>query len=303
MKRLILVGLTATFGLTLVNPAPARAIDFGLGLFKRKPKSEPGTQVKAQLNTLRSDMDEQKRLAAAIALREADPRVDAEVIPTLIGSLQRDPSPAVRSQAAETLGRLKPVYQHAGLALETAAQTDPAASVREAAKAALWQYHLAGYRSVPVNPAVVPQTVEPPIAVQRTMPETSSPTGRTGVPLSGTAPLFRPISMGVGKTATFQQTVEPPLARDRVNRVPEPPSPPSSPAVPLPAPIPVPAPISVGASDPEIPPVSAIPTPLPAQREPIISPGSVSPSVPGVPTLTPPPPLGAGPNLPIPNPF
>lgn len=300
MNRLILAGLTATIGLAFTDPTPAPAIDFGLGLFKRKPKAEPGAQVKSLLDTLQSDTDEQKRLAAAIGLRNADPRTDAEVIPTLIGSLQRDPSPAVRSQAAETLGRLKPVYQHAGLALETAAQSDPAAAVREAAKAALWQYHLAGYRSLPVNPQVVPQTAEPPIAALRSAPSAGSPQRLNAIPNPGSVPAFRPISIGMGKTATFQQTVEPPLNRDLAERIPQPPSPPSAPAVSVPAPVPVP--MSVENRGPAIPPISAIPTPLPTQRG-LASPSEAVPAIPGVPTLTPPPPLGAVPTLPSSSPF
>ena len=244
MNRIALSLLTAGVAAAVGGPTPAPAIDFpnfGLGLFNRKPKAEePPPQAaptaRQYIAVLQRDPDERKRVYAAQALRTADPRTDAAIVPALIGSLQRDPSPTVRSQAAGALGGMKPIYQHAGLALQASAQADPAEAVREASKAALWQYHLAGYRLPEMAGQRTTQTAEPPIASPRPSVPVAVVPG-PAAPAPGTTDAeFRPISIGVGKAATFQQTVEPPLAA--ATAVP-PPSPTAS--VPTPAPAPPPA--------------------------------------------------------------
>ena len=220
MNRIALSLLTAGVAVTVGSPSPAPAIDFpnfGLGLFKRKTKDEeppPAAAPTARqfIAVLQTDPDERKRVYAAQVLRTADPRTDAAIVPALIGSLQRDPSPAVRSQAAGALGGMKPIYQHAGLALQASAQADPAEAVREASKAALWQYHLAGYRPPEMAGQRATQSAEPPIADPRpSVPVAAAPS--PAVPPAGTTNTeFRPISIGVGKATMTQQTVEPPLA-------------------------------------------------------------------------------------------
>jgi hypothetical protein len=52
----------------------------------------------------------------------------------------------VRSDAAGSLGRLRPISQQAGYALEQTQNNDASVRVRLAARQALWQYHLVGYR-------------------------------------------------------------------------------------------------------------------------------------------------------------
>lgn len=184
--------------LAFTPEASAIDLNFGLGLFKRKQqpqKTEPSSKAKQLIATLQNDMDEKKRRAAAEELRSLDPRNEPTVVPALIGSLQKDPSPAVRIEAVESLGKLKPISQQAGIAMETALQADPDAKVREAVKATLWQYHLSGYRP-PTNSPFAAQTGEPPLA-----PKTTSG--------------FRPITNAVGKGTNFPQTTEPPLAKPK----------------------------------------------------------------------------------------
>src|SRR5205085_7640138 len=120
-------------------------------------------RAKPLVETLRTDLDEAKRKAAAAELAAFDPRKEPEVLPALTGAITRDPSPGVRAAVAEALGNLKPVSQQAGVALEQTLNGDPSAEVRKAAQQALWQYHLSGYRSAGANPAY-PQTAEPPLA-------------------------------------------------------------------------------------------------------------------------------------------
>jgi hypothetical protein len=133
----------------------------GGGAFGRTGKSD--ASVKQLAETLRTETDEKKRRAAVAELKDADPRTQGEVIPALVAALQRDRSPQVRADAAEVIGQFKMVFPLAGIALETAAEDDSSPAVRDAAHQALWEYYLAGYRSV--GGEVFPgSTPEPPFA-------------------------------------------------------------------------------------------------------------------------------------------
>jgi hypothetical protein len=87
-----------------------------------------------------------------------------EVIPALVTALRHDATAEVRADAAEAIGQFKQVYPVAGLALETAAESDPSPAVRGAAQQALWEYHLSGYRSARWADGITGQTPEPPLA-------------------------------------------------------------------------------------------------------------------------------------------
>ena len=150
--------LSAILAFTLASGASAGA----LAIFAKKPKSE--AQVKRLIETVKSDPDEKKRRAAIAELHDADPRANADVIPCLVMALQKDSSAQVRADAAEAMGQFKLVYPLAGLALEAAAELDASRDVRESAQQALWEYHLAGYRSTRGANGIAGQTVEPPIA-------------------------------------------------------------------------------------------------------------------------------------------
>jgi hypothetical protein len=239
----------------LLAPA-APAVDLGLGIFKRKPKTDTADRVKQLVATLQSDPDEKKRSAAVEELRGLDPRQHADVVPALVGSLQRDPAPAVRAEAAEALGKIKPVTQPVALALEAVQANDPTPAVREAAKSALFQYHLNGYRSANPAPTGTAQSNEPPFAAPRPVLKTvpSNP-----VPV-GTETGFKPIANGVGKGVFATQTAEPPLAKPKGE---------PRPATPLPAPAPAPALV------PANPPTIAVPPPPPTIKPPpLATPGS-----------------------------
>jgi len=215
MTKLRKAVLIAGLGLTVGGiEQPVAAFDLGLGLLKRKQiKPDPVSRAKQLTITLQSDPDEQKRKAAAKELRGLDPRQNAEVIPALTTSLQKDPSPEVRIEAVESLGVLKPISQPAGLAMEAAIESDPNIQVREAIKAALWQYHLNGYRTPPGGGALATQTTEPKLAGKTTPSTTTSakPAGKPGI--VG----FQPIVNVVGKPATAATlTPEPPLAKTKI---------------------------------------------------------------------------------------
>ncbi len=271
MKRIAAI-FTATF--VVATAQPAHAFDLGLGLFKRKPESKSTTpsnsdvslKVKQLVATLQSDPDTDRRKAAAEAIRTIDSRNNADVIPTLVATLQNDPNAGVRSIAAESLGAIKAIYPAAGAALEASEKSDPDANVRAVAKAALWQYHLNGYKT-PSNSTVgtLNQTGEPPFAVRKpAIPSAPAPAELT----------FRPITQGVGKNSAVQPTAEPPLAKPKAEV--KPPTP-IIVAPPMPMPMPMPNPVVVLPvpkvdpaltipDAPKIPAGDAIPTVIPPKR-------------------------------------
>jgi hypothetical protein len=308
VNRIVALLATAATGLAA---SQANAIDLGLGIFKKKAKPEPTNQkpdptlrVRQLLATLQADADVTRRKAAASELKSFDPRANPELIPQLAATLLKDPSPSVRAAAAESLGAIRQVYQVSGLALESSEKNDPDADVRAAAKSALWQYNLNGYRSTTPSTLGLPQSVEPPLAARQPLTPSRLP---HPTPTS-TEVQFRPITQETGKGVFYQPTAEPPLARPRT---PAPPAvvpdtkpgataptvlPPTAapvvpldkipaipaPVVPLTSPVQKPAPI-VPLETPTV--VPAIPDPTPAAK-PLPSP----PTVTG-PTVLPPPSL------------
>ena len=257
MRRSLLVvgvvGLVAT-------ERPAPAIDFGLGLFKRRTTKvdTPLSKAKQLVETLRSDPDEAKRKDAATELKGLDPRTNPEIVPGLVASIQKDPSPAVRIKAVEALGEVKPVSEQAGLALEAAAKADPDAKVREAIGAALWQYHLNGYRTPDSGSPL--STMTERAGDKRALPKTEG---------------FAPIRNTVGKVSAPLLSVEPPLA-------PAKPKFPALPPAPTVAPVPAPA-----LTPQELPP--GAPRPMPTTRPVEAAPVSrvkPTPTVGGLPPLT-----------------
>jgi hypothetical protein len=117
------------------------------GIFSRKPKVNPSERVPELLTELKSSTEESQRSNAAEELRQFDPKSHPEIMSALIGALSKDASPAVRSEAAASLGKLRPISQQAGYALEQAQNNDGSLRVRLAARQALFQYHIVGYRS------------------------------------------------------------------------------------------------------------------------------------------------------------
>jgi hypothetical protein len=279
----------------------AQAIDLGLGLFKRKPKTqepskpEPTVKLRQLLSTMQADPDVGHRRTAAQDLREYDPRSTPEALAQLIVSLQKDPAPSVRAMAAESIGAIKQIYLNAGSALEAAEKNDSNADVRAAAKAALWQYQLNGYRAsnaTPTNTSV--QTPEPPLT--RPTPLTSTTPTLQAVQPDVT---FRPITQGIGKGLYYQPTSEPPLAKTQPASRPITPSAPVTPETPSkPAPVEplgptIPAPV-VPLDGPTIPapvqpidPKSTVPATLPniPGLPSTLRPTEPAPLVPTIPTL------------------
>jgi len=212
MRGFAIATLTATL---LTSTAFAGPPEFPRirSLFERKKKDEPAPAKAKQLtDTLRTDPDERKRKAAAEELAEYDPRGNPEIMTGLIASLRQDPVAAVRVAAADTIGKLKPVYAQAGVALEEAVQADPSDGVRKAAQGALFQYHLNGYKA---TGSLATQSAEPPLA--KTKPKTQTTVTVARLPLPA------PVTVTVGRGSNAPaQTVEPPLAKSKTTIPPTP---------------------------------------------------------------------------------
>jgi hypothetical protein len=186
MSRLRVLLVPLVIG-CVASPAPA-------GIFSRsKPKANPAERVPELLIQLKTDKDEAKRAAAAEELRQFDHKAFPEVLTALADALAKDASTSVRSEAATTLGKVRPVSQQAGYALEQAVANDGSMRVRMAARQALWQYQLVGYRSG--KPAEMPaRPAEPTVSAP---PGPSTPATRTAQRVA---------------TGPFRETPEPPLA-------------------------------------------------------------------------------------------
>ncbi len=256
--------IAALAAAAVISVAPtAPAFDLGFGLFKKKTekkteKPDAGAD-KVLVATVQTDLDEAKRKSAAEALRRHDPKANFDVVSSLVAAVQKDPSPDVRATAAESLGNFKVVYQQAATALEKAETDDPDKTVRAAAKTALTQYSLAGYKPSGGKG----QSAEPPLA--KAPPKTPPVSPGSTVVSKPTAPepLFRPTTQGPTNSglALPAETDEPPLAKKPA-------------AKPLPKPEPT-------RTEPKVLP---IPQRMPSVIEPTVTPPKVELPAPPLPT-------------------
>lgn len=168
--------LTHILMLVLATGMTTSAVVLGdVGQFK--PFRIENSRLHQLIQIIQTDQDETKRKAAIVELGRADPRLTTEVIQTITEALLKDPSPAVRLTAIETIGRFNTVFPLTGLALESTVELDASPLVRKAAKEALWHYHLIGYKSSKSGKEFAMQTVEPPLAkpARAPVPVTSEP--------------------------------------------------------------------------------------------------------------------------------
>lgn len=143
------------------------AVPASAGIFGSKkpaPKPDPKDRVNELMVIVKTDRDESKRFEAAEELRQYDPKAFPDIVPVLIDVLMNDPKPSVRAEAAQSLGKIRPVSQPVGMALEQALAKDTSMRVRLQARSSLLQYHWAGYKS-PKDGGPPLETREPPLAL------------------------------------------------------------------------------------------------------------------------------------------
>lgn len=167
-------------GVLLATPV-ARS-EAGIFFNRNKPKVNPAERVPQLVNALMSESDEHKRAAAAEELRNFDAGTYPEVVTALAEAAMKDPQVSVRIQAVQSLGRVRPVSQRAGWALEQVTAKDPSPRVQLQARSALLQYRMSGYHSgggeaPPAAPRTI-KTEEPPLAP----PETEASRGGVATP-------------------------------------------------------------------------------------------------------------------------
>jgi hypothetical protein len=213
---------------------------------KNKKTPTPAERVPQLLAQVKTDGDESKRAAAAEELRQYDPAQFPTIVPALIDVLLTDKKPAVRAEAAQSLGKLRPISQQAGQALEQALTKDSSMRVRLQARSSLLQYHWSGYRGNKKD-EMVTQTKEPPLADPNT--PSPSPVINTAAPPPATGRITPSLPDGSRSTSSYPNTPAsfPPPARPTVKEPPlapvTPPTPPATnPPAPSPAPAPLPAP-------------------------------------------------------------
>jgi hypothetical protein len=225
-------------------PLLAGASSAGVIFGKKNKKPTPNDRVPELLAVIKSDGDESKRAAAAQELRMYDPGQFPMIVPVLVDVLLTDKKPGVRAEAAQSLGKMRPVSQQAGVALEQALNNDVSMRVRLQARSSLLQYHWSGYHNTRKDD-LVPQTKEPPLADDKAPPVIST----TTLP----APNGRlvPLPDGSHATSGYQPAVPgpfPPVGRPTLKE------PPLAPAV-SPANMPPPAaPSPASGNGPELPP-------------------------------------------------
>jgi hypothetical protein len=167
-------------------------------------------------------------------------------VPVLIEVLLTDKKPGVRAEAAQTLGRLRPVSQQVGQALEQARDKDPSMRVRMQARSSLLNYHWSGYRGVKKDEPSV-HTPEPPLAPPNgAAPPQAQPQPPPPQPQPQPQPRLEP-----------RPQPQPPAPQPAPQQGPPVPAPPGSPEPPLAPPAPQgPQPLPPGPPDngPALPP-------------------------------------------------
>ncbi|MFM7149742.1 MAG: HEAT repeat domain-containing protein, partial [Gemmataceae bacterium] len=117
--------------IALVLPMMVRPVEAGIGLFgRKKDAADPKARVPELISSLKSDRDADARARAAEELRNYDPTAHPEIIAALSEALLTDSKPNVRTEAAASLGKIRPVSQNAGEALEAALANDSSMRVR-----------------------------------------------------------------------------------------------------------------------------------------------------------------------------
>ena len=212
LHRLALVPLV-----TLALVAPAQA-----GLFRKSSKPDPTTHVPALIQVLKTDKDERARASAASDLHEYDGKVFPDILPALMDALANDPSSSVRAEAAESIGKVRPISVQAGYSLEQARDNDKSTIVKITARSALLKYRILGVIGGKSDLEAA-QTAEPPLAAGMATKGTPGRTvlRPTPAPIPVTGPVTPPTAPrppestappGTEGLAPRPQTGEPPLA-------------------------------------------------------------------------------------------
>jgi len=210
----------------LLLGALAQAAPAGI-IFGKKPKANPAERIPELIVTIKTEKDESRRVAAAAELREYDTAANPEIVHVLIDVMLNDAKPSVRAEAADSLGKIRPITKEAGWALEQAMAKDASMRVRLQARYALLGYQWNGYESVKVNepivttpPAGTPGTTTvaapPGPALAPVITPTGNPPVVRGQPVPPGSPLTMTPSTIISTSASPSAMTPPPApARDK----------------------------------------------------------------------------------------
>jgi hypothetical protein len=187
--------------LLVVWPLLVPPLEAGIFFGRKKEPVEPKKRVQELILILKNDRDADNRMRAAEELRHYDLMQFPEVLPALIQAAQGDPRPAVRLEAVQSLGKLRPISQSAGETLEAILANDPSMRVRLQARTTLMQYQWAGYRSTgkPPSPVTGIAPAEPPLATT------------SGLQSSSASPALPPVTQPSLPPRQMTQSTTPPL--------------------------------------------------------------------------------------------
>lgn len=169
----------------LLAPALAASASAGIFFNKKADKPSPADRVPALIQTIQTDGDEDKRMAAAEELREYDATQFPDIVPALVDALLNDKKAGVRAEAAQSLGKIRPVSDPVGMALEQSLAKDSSMRVRLQVRSVLLQYRWSGWKDQPPKKDDVPtarpkdpppaQSKEPPLAALAAPPAAPTP--------------------------------------------------------------------------------------------------------------------------------
>lgn len=181
-------------GIVSVCFTPSAKAGFIFG--KKKPKVPATKRVPELIYLIRTSSDSHKRQDAVDELQDFSSETFPEIIPVLVDVLLHDKSSSVRSEAAQTLGKIRPITQQAGWALEKALDEDDSMRVRLYSRSALLKYHWLGYgklkneakekthmaaKKTPLTPPNTQRT--PPIVNTHIPPPVSDPNTKAELPI------------------------------------------------------------------------------------------------------------------------
>lgn len=206
------IGLVLLLMGGLAQAAPAGII------FGKKPKPNPAERIPELIVIIKTEKDESRRVAAAAELREYDTTANPEIVHVLIDVLLNDAKPSVRAEAADSLGKIRPITKEAGWALEQAMAKDGSMRVRLQARYALLGYQWNGYEGIKGNDPVV---TTPPAGAAPGTTVVTSPSGPALGPVitpTGNPPVVRgqPVPPGAplsqSPTTVISTSSSPPAA-------------------------------------------------------------------------------------------
>jgi HEAT repeats len=216
----------------LLAPVLAASASAGIFFNKKPDKPNPVEHVPELIKVVQTDGDEDKRIAAAEELRDYDAAQFPDVVPALIEALLNDKKPGVRAEAALSLGKIRPVSDPVGMALEQSLAKDTSMRVRLQARSVLLQYRWSGWKepepkkdptptAKPKDPPPT-QSKEPPLApsasplspIQSKEPPRLIPQPSAG-PILPPAPVAVPVNPPPAATLLPAKPVVPPSAPDQ----------------------------------------------------------------------------------------